>query len=169
MTSSQGQVLKQFQTISLESEGEEGANGWHHPVTRSQMGDPEAPPPPTVWMLKAKMFSVLCLVFTSRYFVDYISININTESTRFILKKIIKTKTVLCFPLNTINVCVISGIWCVGGSDPQVDALEAAFIQRWEITVFRHVRLFGQIQGLDCWLVRLLKRETRKWLVTNKL
>lgn len=48
MTSSQGQVLEQFQTISLESEGEEGANGWHHPVTRSQMGDPEAPPPPTV-------------------------------------------------------------------------------------------------------------------------
>lgn len=99
MTSSQGQVLEQFQTISLESEGEEGANGWHHPVTRSQLGDPEAPPPPTVWMLKAKMFSVLCLVFTSRYFVDYISININTESTRFIKKKIYKNKTRFMFSI----------------------------------------------------------------------
>ncbi len=46
MTSSQGQILEVFQTISSGSGGVEGANGWHYRVIRSQMGgsisDPEA-------------------------------------------------------------------------------------------------------------------------------
>ena len=51
ITPCQGQILEVFHTASSGSSGEEeGANGWHYPVTRSQMGgwnksigDPEGP------------------------------------------------------------------------------------------------------------------------------